>query len=135
MPSRGNVLILLAGIAVIGATSVGAATLYREQQKQKDQAMAKTGGNPEKAMQAITRFGCAACHQIPGAHVPGGVAAPPLSGIKERIYIGGVAYNTPENLIRWIVNPKQFEPHTGMPVTGITESEARDVAAYLYYYR
>ena len=36
MPSRGKVLITLGAIALIGATSVGAATLYREQKKQKD---------------------------------------------------------------------------------------------------
>jgi cytochrome c2 len=132
MLSRGKVLILLVAIALVGATSVGTAALYREQQKQKDQAIAKTGGDPDKAMQAITHYGCAACHQIPGARVPGGLAAPPLSGIKDRLYFGGVAYNTPDNLVRWIVNPKQFDPHTAMPITGISEGQARDVAAYLY---
>src|SRR4051812_46841830 len=105
MPSRGKVLITLGAIALIGATSVGAATLYREQKKQKEQAIAKTGGDPEKAMLAITRYGCAACHQIPGAQVPGGLAAPSLSDANKRIYLCGVVYNTPDNLIRWIVNP------------------------------
>jgi cytochrome c1 len=132
MRSRGKVLILLGAIALIGATSVGAAALYREQQKQKDQAIAKTGGDPDKAMLAITRYGCAACHQIPGAQVPGGLAATPLSGVKDRVYLGGTVYNTPDNLIRWIVNPKQFDPRTAMPVTGINDAQARDVAAYLY---
>jgi cytochrome c1 len=33
---------------------------------------------------------------------------------------------------RVIVNPKQFTPQTAMPITGISEREARDVAAYLY---
>ena len=36
---------------------------------------------------------------------------------------------------RWIVNPKQFDPRTAMPVTGISLGEARDVAAYLYRLR
>jgi cytochrome c1 len=132
MPSRGKVLITLGAIALIGAMSIGAATVYREQKKQKDQAIAKTGGNPDKAILAIMRYGCAACHQIPDAQVPGGLAASPLSGIKDRVYLGGIVYNTPDNLIRWIVNPKQFDPKTGMPVTGITDAQARDVAAYLY---
>jgi cytochrome c2 len=132
MLSRGKVLILLAAIALIGGTSVGMAALVRNQQRQQDQIIAKTGGNPDKAMLAITRYGCAACHQISGAQVPGGLAAPPLSGIKDRLYFGGAVYNTPDNLIRWIVDPKQFDPNTAMPVTGITDAQARDVAAYLY---
>ncbi|MGY4382706.1 cytochrome c1 [Bradyrhizobium sp. i1.3.6] len=31
-----------------------------------------------------------------------------------------------------IVAPQTFSPRTAMPATGITESEARDIAAYLY---
>jgi cytochrome c2 len=34
--------------------------------------------------------------------------------------------------VRWIVDPKQFSQKTAMPVTGIKEGEARDIAAYLY---
>jgi cytochrome c1 len=40
--------------------------------------------------------------------------------------------NTPENLVRWIVDPRAVNPHTAMPVTGISAAEARDVVAYLY---
>jgi len=40
--------------------------------------------------------------------------------------------NSPENLIRWIVNRREVNPKTAIPVTGISEEEARDVAAYLY---
>jgi cytochrome c2 len=86
-------------------------------------------------MASIVRFGCAACHQIPGASVPGGLAAASLSGMAERIYIGGAMENSPDNLVRWIVDPKQFSPDTAMPVTGINGREARDIAAYLYRQR
>jgi cytochrome c2 len=132
MLSRGKVLILLAAIALLGGLTVCGATLYRQHQRQRDQIIAKTGGNPDKAMLAITRYGCAACHQISGAQVPGGLAGPPLFGLKDRVYFGGAVSNTPDNLIRWIVNPKQFNPNTAMPVTGINDADARDVAAYLY---
>jgi cytochrome c1 len=64
--------------------------------------------------------------------MPGGRAAQSLSGITDRIYLGGTVNNTPESLVRWIVNPKQFDPKTAMPVTGISDAEARNVAAYLY---
>jgi cytochrome c1 len=48
------------------------------------------------------------------------------------VYIGGTTNNSPDNLVQWIVSPQTFSPRTVMPATGITEAEARDVAAYLY---
>jgi cytochrome c2 len=60
------------------------------------------------------------------------LAAPSLSDISQRLYIGGAVENTPDNLVRWIINPKQFSAKTAMPLTGISEAEARNVAAYLY---
>jgi hypothetical protein len=52
-----------------------------------------------------------------------------------RLYVGGVLANTPENLVAWIVDPPAHDLLTAMPVTGIGEAEARDVAAYLYTLR
>jgi len=118
-----------------GALAAGAAIYAVHQAKQTRLAMAMTGGDPKEAVKIITRYGCAACHEIPGAEVPGGQAAAPLAGIGQRLYLGGAVANTPENLISWIVNPKQFDPRTAMPVTGISQREARDVAAYLYRLR
>jgi cytochrome c1 len=34
--------------------------------------------------------------------------------------------------VSWIVDPRALSPRTAMPVTGIGEAEAREVAAYLY---
>jgi cytochrome c1 len=129
---RGKVLVLLSTIALIGAITIAGAGAVKERERQKARATKMTGGNPEKAMQAIVRYGCAACHDIPGAQMPGGLAAPPLADVTKRIYLGGRVNNTPDNLVRWIVNPKQFDPKTGMPVTGVTDAEARDIAAYLF---
>jgi cytochrome c2 len=136
MPWRsGKVLVLLSAIALVGAVAIAGAGALKERERQKERAVKMTGGNPDKAVQAIIRYGCAACHKIPGAQMPGGLAAPPLSDVTERIYLGGQVNNTPDNLVRWIVNPKQFDPKTGMPVTGISDGEARDIAAYLYQQR
>ena len=121
--------------AVIIALGTAAVVYALDQAKQSRRAIAMTGGNPENALPLMTRYGCAACHEIPGAEVPGGQAAVPLAGVAERLYLGGAVANTPENLIAWIVNPKQFDPKTAMPVTGIGHAEARDVAAYLYRLR
>jgi cytochrome c2 len=122
-------------VLAAAAIATGAVVYALDQAKQTRHAIAMTGGDPKDALNIITLYGCAACHQIPGAKVPGGQAAVPLADVTERLYLGGAVANTPENLIRWIVNPKQFDPRTAMPVTGINPGEARDVAAYLYRLR
>jgi cytochrome c1 len=66
---------------------------------------------------------------VPGAQ---GKVGPTLSDLREQVYIGGVVRNTPDNLVGWIVDPQHFSPGSAMPRTGITEGEARDVAAFLY---
>jgi cytochrome c1 len=39
--------------------------------------------------------------------------------------------NTQENLMRWIMNPKEIDPQTAMPVLGVSTRDARDISAYL----
>jgi cytochrome c2 len=46
-----------------------------------------------------------------------------------------VVTNTPDNLIRFIVDPKSINQKSAMPSTGINAEQARDVAAYLYSLR
>lgn len=79
----------------------------------------------------MIRYGCAGCHNIPGVPGARGEVGPPLSGFDRRLYIAGALTNEPHNLVRWLVNPSAVDPHTAMPVTGISEAEARVVAAYL----
>src|SRR5947209_19663861 len=104
MRSRGKALTFISSIVLIGAIAAAAAGILKERERQTHRAVALTGGDPEKAMPAIIRYGCAACHDIPGARMPGGRAAPPLADVTQRIYLGGAVNNTPENLVRWIVN-------------------------------
>ncbi len=93
---------------------------------------ALTGGDPHRGREQIRRYGCNACHTVPG--VPGAEAlvGPPLAGIGNRMYIAGVMSNTPENMVRWIQNPPAVDSLTAMPNVGATERDARDIAAYLY---
>ena len=63
------------------------------------------------------------------------MVGPPLIGWADRIYIAGRVPNTPENLIVWIQNPQEIDPQNAMPNLGVSESEARDMAAYLYTLR
>jgi hypothetical protein len=52
-----------------------------------------------------------------------------------RIYIAGILRNTPDALIAWLRNPQTVVPGNAMPNMGLSESDARDIAAYLYTLR
>ena len=95
-------------------------------------SLALVGGDPERGRAAIERYGCAGCHTIPGARNTAAVVGPNLQSIASRNYIGGVAANTPENMIRWIENPQSLSPRSAMPNLRVTDSDARDIASYLY---
>jgi cytochrome c1 len=60
---------------------------------------------------------------------------PPLTSFARRTYIAGEVPNTLEYLVRWIEMPQAIEPGTAMPNLGVTEDQARDIAAYLYTLR
>ena len=90
------------------------------------------GGDARRGADALRRFGCGACHVIPGIAGASGQVGPPLGGVGGRAYIAGVLTNTPENMIRWIVNPRGVDSLTAMPILGVSAPEARDIAAYLY---
>ncbi len=94
-----------------------------------------TGGNAQHGKQVIEEKGCGACHTIPGVYTARGVVGPPLMFFSRRTMIAGELPNTPDNLVRWIKNPKLVEPKTAMPDLGLSDEEARDVAAYLYTLR
>jgi cytochrome c2 len=123
----------LAAIAVVtvalGTSGCGAdAAEARE-------AAAITGGDPALGPDLMRRYGCQTCHVIPGVDGADGLVGPPLTGIASRSYVGGVLTNTPEHMIRWIVDPKAVDSLTAMPRTGVSASDARHIAAYLYTLR
>ena len=91
-----------------------------------------TGGNPAQGKDLIARYGCGSCHSIRGVPNATGTVGPPLQDLKKRVYLGGVVSNNPDQIVKWIVNPRAYAADTAMSVVGVTESEARDIAAYLY---
>jgi cytochrome c len=95
-------------------------------------ARALTNGDPTHASVLVTRYGCGGCHTIPVLPAADGKVGPPLSGLRQRVFIAGVLPNTADNLINWIVAPRAYSPGSAMPVTGISKAEAGDVAAWLY---
>jgi cytochrome c1 len=93
------------------------------------------GGNAQRGKKMIEQVGCGACHEIPGIYTARGVVGPPLYFWSRRTVIAGELPNTPDNLVRWLKDPKAVEPGTAMPDLGLSDQQARDVAAYLYTLR
>lgn len=81
--------------------------------------------------QLLREYGCTSCHTIPrvdGAHA---LVGPSLDRIGSRSYVGGVLPNSPDNMVRWIMDPPAIDPLTAMPRVGVNEPDARHIAAFL----
>jgi cytochrome c1 len=91
-----------------------------------------TGGDSAAGRHDLYRLGCGSCHTIPGIIAAHGQVGPSLEGIAGHSYIAGQLPNQPLNLERWIQHPHSVHPDTLMPELGVTDTESRDIAAYLY---
>jgi len=131
MPGTGRMRLLG---AALGALALGACGMAGNDPAMRD-AAALTGGDPQAGREKIRTYGCNTCHTVPGVPGAHGRVGPPLTGIGERMYVAGVLTNTPENMVKWIVDPTGVDSATAMPNTGVTERDARDIAAYLYSLR
>lgn len=129
--SRASMLVV-GGLALAAALAVGVEYAVDTKREKADKAMKMTGGDPDKAPPLMRRFGCAGCHQIPGVPGARGRVGPPLAGLGQRVYVAGTLPNTPDNVVAFILQPRAHSPNSAMPVTGIDERGARDVAAYLF---
>lgn len=89
-------------------------------------------GDPDQGRRIIAAIECGVCHRIPGIAGAHGIVGPPLAQFRDRPLIAGVVPNRPAILVQWVRNAPDIAPHTGMPNLGLTEEEARHVAAYLY---
>ena len=92
-------------------------------------------GNTERGRALLQRYGCGACHRIPGVQGAAGTIGPSLDRLGRRVYVAGVVPNSPPELARWIRTPEAVKPGTGMPNAGVTDSDAKDMVAYLYRLR
>lgn len=92
-------------------------------------------GDPQRGRLLTDRYGCGTCHRIP--QVPGarGQVGPPLEQMGRRGYIAGILPNTEEAMIAWLLSPQTVAPGTAMPDVGLTQSQARDIAAFLQQLR
>lgn len=112
-----------AGYAELSA-SVGEAACPR------DEAVV-AAADPERGRTALHQYACITCHRVPGVTGPDTYVGPPLARMARRSFIAGVLPNTPENMVRWLREPGSVSPGTLMPDLGLTERDARDIAAYL----
>ena len=93
---------------------------------------AHLAADPARGVRAIRAYGCGSCHMIPGVQGADGMVGPPLNGWRQRAIIAGYLANTPDHLVQWIVMPQSVAPGNAMPNLGVTDGDARDIAAYLY---
>lgn len=77
-----------------------------------------------------TSQACVGCHTIRG--VSAGVLGPDLTHYGSRRSVAaGVRPNTSENLVAWLRDPQAVKPGAKMPNLGLSEAQARALAAYL----
>lgn len=85
----------------------------------------------DRGRRAVHQYSCLTCHAIPGLVGANAPVGPPLGGIGSRGVIAGRLANNPDNMVRWLRAPRQVNPHSAMPDLGVTERDARDIAAFL----
>ena len=94
-------------------------------------ARASRPGDAHAGLKAAQRYLCATCHVIPGMVDANQHVGPPLGGIAGRAFIAGVLPNSPENMVRFLRDPQAIDPLSAMPALGLTEQDARDIAAFM----
>lgn len=121
-------------IRLVGSFGLSAALLFATTGCDNPSVSSKEseiGGNPSRGAELIEASGCGGCHIIPGINDAEGLVGPPLNHMGKRVFIAGVLRNTPENMIHWLRNPQAVVPNNAMPDMGLSEADARDIAAYL----
>ena len=92
-------------------------------------------GDPTRGATLIYQYGCGTCHEVPGIEDAHGRVGPKLANLSRRTILAGQLPNNPDNLMLWIEHPQKVRPGNDMPELGVSESDARDIAAYLYSLR
>lgn len=107
-------------------------------ERETDQAVVRPASQPQgipdpgRGIVALRQYGCATCHRIPGVVGADTPVGPPLAHLARRSFIAGAVANDAPDLIRWLRAPQKLHPGSAMPDLGVTERDARDMAAYLY---
>jgi cytochrome c1 len=90
-------------------------------------------GDPANGRALFVARGCGGCHTLGAVSGADGVAGPRLDNTVIRPTIAGDTIPaSPANLAQWIYDPASLKPDTAMPKPGVSQDEARDIAAFLY---
>ncbi len=121
------------GVTAFVAVSLGVIVLYfaGAPAHEHPTPYAYAPGDAAAGQVALSRMGCGACHAITGVRVPGGRVGPPLSQLPYQQFVAGRLPNTPENAVRFIIDPQGVSPGSAMPNLGVVDVEARNMVAYL----
>ena len=110
--------LLLASVGMAGCDAGPAAT-------------AQAGADADRGQRLLAQYQCGSCHAIPGVAAARGMQGPSLEAFGKRSYIAGRIPNRADALARWISAPQSLVPDTAMPNMGVSNADARDMAAYL----
>ena len=92
---------------------------------------AQAGADAGRGQRLLAQYQCGSCHAIPGVAAARGMQGPSLEAFGKRSYIAGRIPNRADALARWISAPQSLVPDTAMPNMGVSNADARDMAAYL----
>jgi cytochrome c2 len=137
-PRLSGALVFTLGLLAAGfAGGVGSLTTQWFQGKANARSAAHelTGGDPARGEDVFHQHACGACHAIRDVDQANGRTGPALDGVASRAFLAGGLPNDPPHMIAWVRRPQALQPGAGMPDMGLTEVQARDVAAYLYTLR
>jgi cytochrome c1 len=122
------------GAAVVGAIALAAAACAPSTNPAPKPAGPVPESSPAAQGQALlAQKSCGGCHAIPGVQGATGGIGPSLAGVASRSRIAGnaVPNNGPDDLKRWILDPRAAKPGTAMPKTDLNDDEASKIVAYL----
>lgn len=128
IPTAAFTLVLVLGPGVSGADSASSSADLTPTSSTSGSVL----GDSAHGQQVIEDVGCGACHVIPGVPMANGMVGPPLEHIGSRQYLAGILHNTPDAMVTWIRFPQRIVPGNVMPDMGVSEKDARDIAAYLF---
>jgi len=87
------------------------------------------GGSAERGKQVVNEVGCKGCHVIDNDERVRTMRGTSYDIAPELTRIG--SKTNPDWLYDWVRNPKHFQSDTRMPNLRLTDTEAKDVVAYL----
>jgi cytochrome c oxidase subunit 2 len=90
-----------------------------------------TAGAALAGRKLFDSFTCSDCHTVAGTDANADIG-PDLTHVASRETLAaGRLINTPENLAKWISDPQAYKPGAHMPDFDFTQSQVKDLVAYL----